>query len=211
MSIHLNQQSNLSHYFRRFIHICIPGWFYLLHQGVTWAHKLGISHQLSITMLIITLGICETIRQKYQIPVYGMRSYEKHRISAFFWTISAFAMLILALPPQWWNPIIWTLALIDPIMGETRAILTKIKTNNLSNLSFITYYPNTISIILGSIVASGIWLYLSPIPMPTTLILGIALLSSISERIKIFNIDDNFIITATQIISIITITSMKWI
>jgi hypothetical protein len=190
-----DKNKSFGHYLRRVIHlslVIIPILYYWYGDNVealTHVKKNNLLFELALFFLVT-----EVLRLWKGWIVIGQREYEKNRISAFAWgTIGTVIVLLVA--PQLGvagaaigAPLIWSLALVDPLMGEMRRF-------HFSNFLVAVSGITLVSIIWGACVA---WLgtpcWLLPIVIPLTIT---------SEWFKVPCVDDNFIMLVLPLLACI--------
>ncbi|MBT4069979.1 MAG: hypothetical protein HOL72_06110 [Euryarchaeota archaeon] len=110
------------HVLRRGIHLglsFIP--FIYFEFGKDFANMVGLNLPQFVSAIIIALIIAEAIRLKFSITIFGQREYEAHQVSALGWGAIGIGLVILMAPAEeyiW--PLILSLSLGDPLMGELR-------------------------------------------------------------------------------------------
>lgn len=114
----------LGHLLRRGVHvaIAITPWLYYTYGDLVgdWFHLT--SKQL-LWAIIAVVTFFEILRLKLGWTVFGQRQYEKKRISSFVWGVWSVCLVLLLAPDKKFAiPIIWSCALVDPIIGELRHI-----------------------------------------------------------------------------------------
>lgn len=166
-----------AHWYRRLIHLSMifcPIVYYYFGETIASFLRVPLFH----LMLLIGLFACiiEAIRLKRGKIFFGQRPYEKHQLSATFWsTISIIIVLVLA-PKHYALPIIACLCIGDPMLGEFRRYRVNV---------WITY--SVTYICLSLIWGLSVYYYHNPLWM-----LGIMPLVSIAaEYPSLRYIDDN--------------------
>lgn len=110
------------HILRRTIHIAmifIPFLYFEYGGTISSGINLELNQLVSILLLVIVLG--EAIRLKIGFTVFGQREYEAHQVSALAWGGLSICLVLLITPQQEYAyPLIISLALGDPFMGELR-------------------------------------------------------------------------------------------
>lgn len=110
------------HVVRRTIHIgmvLIP--FVYFTFGEQAAERLNVTLDQLVAGLALLLIAVEGLRLRLGITVFGQRAYESTQISALAWGGLAICMVLLLLPAEAYAwPLIVSLALGDPFMGELR-------------------------------------------------------------------------------------------
>lgn len=110
------------HILRRTIHlsmILIP-YVYFAH-GESVAESVDLTLQQVVASVILIALAAEAIRLKLGITIFGQRDYEAKQISALAWGAIGVGLVLLLVPHKAYAwPIIASLALGDPFMGELR-------------------------------------------------------------------------------------------
>ncbi len=110
------------HLLRRSIHlgmVAIP--FAYFEFGASIADSLRASVDQLVAGFVLVLLVVEMLRLRLGITVFGQRDYEAKQISALAWGGFAIGMVLLLTPePGYAWPLIVSLALGDPFMGELR-------------------------------------------------------------------------------------------
>ena len=110
------------HVLRRMIHLAIAGipWLYFT-QGESISELFSIEPIQLVSLVVIALVVFEAFRLKIGFTVFGQRDYEAKQVSALAWGGVAIGIALLALrEPEYAYPLIVSLALGDPILGELR-------------------------------------------------------------------------------------------
>lgn len=133
-----------AHYCRRLFHLSLllaPPIYFI------WLPKLFSQHTLKITIfvVIVLIMILEVVRYHRHFLFFGQRQYESTHISTFVWTIVPLLIVLRFAPMGYATAIIWTCALVDPLMGELR----------------INRVPAFILIPLGILVAGITWFFVA--------------------------------------------------
>jgi len=110
------------HLLRRSIHlgmVAIPVAYF--EFGASVADTLQASVDQLVAGFVLLLVVVEMLRLRLGITVFGQRDYEAKQISALAWGGFAIGMVLLLTPePGYAWPLIVSLALGDPFMGELR-------------------------------------------------------------------------------------------
>ena len=110
------------HVLRRSVHlgmVAIP--FAYFEFGPSVAETLQVSVDQLVAGFVLLLVVVEALRLRLGITVFGQRDYEANQISALAWGGFAIGMVLLLAPaPGYAWPLIVSLALGDPFMGELR-------------------------------------------------------------------------------------------
>lgn len=133
------------HVFRRAFHIgmsIIPFVYYEYAEKL--ADALSITELQLVSSLTLSLILVEALRLKMGITIFGQRDYESKQVSALAWGGIAVGLTFLVLSdyPELVWPLILSLSLGDPFLGELRR--KEIETKNV--------------FIIGSIFIALIWL-----------------------------------------------------
>lgn len=126
-STYNNKGGIYGHYLRRLIHIAmaILPWLYYWH-GSTTSHYLGMPRYEICLILLLFVFIFELIRLHKQWVLFGQRSYEANILSAVAWGSLGIVIVLLGSPEIGIKgaalglPLIWSLAFVDPLLGELR-------------------------------------------------------------------------------------------
>lgn len=76
--------------------------------------------------LVVLIAVLEALRLWSGVLVFGQRAYEARQVSALAWGAGAIAVVLWLAPEQglagaaFGLPIIWSLSLVDPLLGELR-------------------------------------------------------------------------------------------
>ncbi len=115
------------HWLRRCLHFGIAIVPYLYYwQGNNIANFIDLSRELIIGNIVVLILVLEVLRLWFGWTVFGQRSYEQSQISAFAWGGFSVGVTLLLAPKIGINgaaigaPLIWSLSLIDPLLGEAR-------------------------------------------------------------------------------------------
>ncbi len=111
------------HLFRRIFHISmtIIPWIYF-EYGDEISNMVNMERVQVVSTLVIFLVVIEMARLKFKITIFGQRDYESEQVSALAWGGFAMGITFLILPnsPEIVYPLVWSLSLGDPILGEMR-------------------------------------------------------------------------------------------
>ena len=110
------------HILRRSIHLAIAGipWLYFTH-GEAISDLISINAIQLVSLVVLGLVVFEAVRLKIGFTVFGQRDYEAKQVSALAWGGVAIGIALLALrEPDYAYPLIVSLALGDPVLGELR-------------------------------------------------------------------------------------------
>ena len=110
------------HVLRRGIHLAmsfLPFLFFEFGEDVADALSLTLEQVVSSVILIAIFG--EALRLKMGWTIVGQRSYEAKQVSALAWGALGVGMVFLLTPePEYAYPLILSLSLGDPLLGELR-------------------------------------------------------------------------------------------
>ncbi len=128
------------HIFRRLFHIgmvILPLIYYWhgvkIAESISNILGLSISLENILAFILIIIAIGEIIRLSMGITIFGQRVYEAKQISALAWGGVSVCFCLLLAPQGGYKgayiglPIIVTISLIDPFLGEMRKYLTSTK------------------------------------------------------------------------------------
>lgn len=74
-------------------------------------------------LIFIVLGVLlllEVVRLLFGWTVIGQRPHEAKQVSSFAWGVLAVSLVLLLAPQAYAVPIIWSCAIVDPLLGELR-------------------------------------------------------------------------------------------
>jgi len=110
------------HLLRRGIHVSMAALpFVFFEYGATFAGAVDLSVEQLVSAVILVVLVAEGIRLKLSITVFGQRAYEAHQISALAWGALGVGFVFLLAPTEAYAwPLVVSLALGDPLMGELR-------------------------------------------------------------------------------------------
>jgi hypothetical protein len=118
------------HIFRRLWHIiffmALPIIYYLVGQMISGENFIWPKRIVSAFCLVYML--LEIARLTVGFTCFGMRTYEAKQVSGNAWGVFSLCMVFLLAPTDWGGshpgaigiPLVWSLALGDPVLGETR-------------------------------------------------------------------------------------------
>ncbi len=115
------------HVARRLVHVgmaAIP-WAWYAH-GAALERTTGVPRDALLGGALLAIVALEALRIARGLTVFGMRAYEARQVSAVAWGGASLCLVLLFAPPigvagaAIGAPIIVTLALADPLMGELR-------------------------------------------------------------------------------------------
>ena len=110
------------HVLRRVIHLSmsfIPLLYFEFGEATADAVNLSLSQFVSVVILVAIVG--EALRLKFGVTIIGQRAYEAKQVSALAWGAIAVGMVLLLVPEKAYAyPLILSLSLGDPLLGEMR-------------------------------------------------------------------------------------------
>lgn len=110
------------HVLRRVIHLSmsfIPVLYFEFGEATADAVSLSLSQFVSVVILVAIVG--EALRLKFGVTIIGQRAYEAKQVSALAWGAVAVGMVLLLVPEkEYAYPLILSLSLGDPLLGEMR-------------------------------------------------------------------------------------------
>ena len=162
------------HIFRRSVHLLmflIPLMYYL--WGVYLENLIGIQKDVVVIIVVLIAGICEFIRVRIGVTIFGQRNYESKQVSALAWGGISIGTCLLFAPKGGLYfayiglPIIFSLTFIDPYLGELRRLGYSVNFIMLSGLAlaWIIWFacwnylgtPWWIALIMGPITIASEW------------------------------------------------------
>ena len=166
------------HVLRRFIHLgmsFLPWLYFQYGEDVADFVSLTLDEIVSTIIIVAVLG--ETLRLRMGWTIFGQRTYEARQVSALAWGAFAVGLVFLLTPdPAYAYPLILSLSLGDPLLGELRR--KGMTTNNV--------------ITLGMLGIAVIWLACAFwFETPWLLVLFIAPICVAAEWPRLTYIDDN--------------------
>lgn len=185
------------HLFRRGFHLgmsILP--FIYFEYADDLSEKLDLTNVQIVSAVTLLIILAEGLRLKLGITIFGQRDYESKQVSALAWGGFAIGLtfLLLSESPEYVWPLILSLSLGDPFLGELRR-------KGLESKSVIIY---------GSIFIAAIWLIcwnLVDTPIILALIMGPICVASEWPRLRW--IDDNA--TMLLIPLSLTILLLPWL
>src|SRR5210317_2031977 len=110
------------HVLRRGIHLSmsfLP--FIYFADGEDVANAVGVSLDRLVASIVLVALAGEGLRLRFGWTVFGQRDYEAHQIAALAWGAFGVGMVFLLAPTEAYAwPLILSLSLGDPLMGELR-------------------------------------------------------------------------------------------
>ena len=166
------------HVFRRSIHVgmsFLPLIFF--EYGESISELVGLTVPQFMSTMVFLLFLLEGLRLSFGITIYGQREYEARQISALGWGAFGIGMVFLLAPVEAYAwPIILSLSLGDPFLGEMRRRGIETRNVILSSVVFLFF------------VWVACWHFFSP---PLWLAFLFAPLCVASEWPRLRYIDDN--------------------
>lgn len=186
------------HLARRVFHVgmvAIPWAWYWHADGVEEA--LGQPREVLLGALM-ALGVgFELVRRHKGWTIFGQRAYEAHQFSAMAWGLVSvgltlqFAPAVGELGAAIGVPIIWSLSLVDPLMGELRR----------------AGRADSVVATLGMIVTAAVWLISGQLlGAPLWLAAVMAPLTVAAEWPRLRWIDDNATMTLAPLAAALALT-----
>jgi len=157
------------HIFRRGIHVgmaVIP--FVFFEWGQTIADTIGVEVPQVVSIIILAILAAEGIRLKLGITIFGQREYEAKQVSALAWGAFGVGVVFLLAPTEAYAwPLILSLALGDPFMGELRRRGTETRNVVIYSCLFISAIwiacwhffatPLWLAVIFGPLCVASEW------------------------------------------------------
>ena len=129
------------HIFRRMIHVgmVLLPWVYFDHGDVV-SDYFGLTLPQFVSSMVFLLFLLEGLRLTFGITIFGQREYEANQISALGWGAFGIGIVFLMAPiEQYAWPIILSLSLGDPFLGEMRRRGMTTKNVILSSTVFLFF------------------------------------------------------------------------
>ena len=158
------------HLFRRGFHIgmsILP--FLYFEYGKTISDFFSVNELQFVSAMIFALVLSEAVRLKLGITIFGQRDYESKQVSALAWGAFAVGMTFLVLSdyPELVWPLILSLSLGDPFLGEVRRKGLDSRTVFISGSIFIAAIwiasgyiletPYWMAIVMGPLCVAAEW------------------------------------------------------
>ena len=179
------------HVFRRMVHvgmIILPILYYFWDGLDFWVSLVfDFNSKQFVSLIAFLIIIVEIIRLRIGLVVFGQRDYESNQISAFFWGGFSICLVLLLSPEYGYEnsafgmPLIISLSLIDPLMGEMRRAKFSSKTVSIIgyigalliwiNCSIFLDTPLVIAPFVSAIVVASEWPRLTWIDDNATMLL----------------------------------------
>ena len=166
------------HLLRRGIHLSMIGIPYLyFSHGESVAEAIGVSLPQVVAGVVLIALLLEGVRLKIGLTVFGQRDYEANQVSALAWGAVGIGFVLLLVPEEAYAwPLIASLALGDPLMGELRR----------------KDFPDRQVMIYATLLILAIWLVaVVQFGTPIWLAILLAPVCMISEWPRLTYIDDN--------------------
>jgi len=166
------------HLLRRGIHLSMIGIPYLyFSHGESVAEAIGVSLPQVVAGVVLIALLLEGVRLKIGLTVFGQRDYEANQVSALAWGAVGIGFVLLLVPEEAYAwPLIASLALGDPLMGELRR----------------KEIPDRQVMIYATLLILAIWLVaVVQFGTPIWLAILLAPVCMISEWPRLTYIDDN--------------------
>ena len=166
------------HLLRRGVHLSMVGipYLYFVH-GESVADALSASLPQVVAGVVLIALALEGIRLKMGLTIFGQRDYEANLVSALAWGAVGVGFVLLLVPHEAYAwPLIASLALGDPLMGELRR-------KGIENRQVMIY---------ATLLILAIWLVaVAQFGTPLWLAIVLAPVCMISEWPRLTYIDDN--------------------
>jgi len=82
---------------------------------------VGLNLAQFVSAIVLLIIIAEAFRLKFSIVIFGQREYEAHQVSALGWGAIGIGLVMLMAPTEEYAwPLVLSLSLGDPLMGELR-------------------------------------------------------------------------------------------
>tara|TARA_B100001778_G_scaffold104257_2_gene85166 strand:- start:1730 stop:2347 length:618 start_codon:yes stop_codon:yes gene_type:complete len=158
------------HMFRRGFHIgmsIIPFIYFEFGEKIADYFSITVIQVVSFLTLVLVFG--EALRLKLGITIFGQRDYESKQVSALAWGGFAVGMTFLILPehPEFVWPLILSLSLGDPFLGEIRRMGLESKAVFLYGSIFIALIwiacsfqvdtPLWMAVVMGPLCVAAEW------------------------------------------------------
>ena len=128
------------HIFRRVVHLSmmIFPFLYYWHGDqiadiLSDSLKIELSREKFVTFILFFIIFVELIRLFFGITIFGQRTYEAKQFSALAWGGISICLCFLFAPLGGYKesyiglPIIFTISIVDPLLGETRKLMDSTK------------------------------------------------------------------------------------
>ena len=171
------------HLLRRTVHLAIvlvPVLYYWWGDSI--AATIDIPVRMIASIIGFTVLVMEGVRLRTGLVVYGQREYEARQPSALFWGVFSISLTVLIAPEAgvagaaYGAPVIWSLAIVDPALGEARRYGVGERQ----------------TVVLGFVLTTAIWLFAAfALGTPAFLAPLIAAITVAAERPRLTWLDDN--------------------
>ena len=166
------------HLLRRGVHLSMVGipYLYFAH-GENVADTVGVSLPQVVAGVVLFALVLEGLRLKLGLTVFGQRDYEANQVSALAWGAVGVGFVLLLVPHEAYAwPLIASLALGDPLMGELRR-------KDMANRQVMVY---------STLLILAIWLVsVAQFGTPVWMAFILAPVCMIAEWPRLTYIDDN--------------------
>ncbi len=191
---HITAGGLTGHLLRRLIHLIFGPllcWLYYYHSA-TLSQWLNLSSTEFLIGLFGVTAVVEIARIHLAFLPMGMRDFEDRQISSAAWALFGFFIVFLFLnKPNYAVPIVFSLALVDPTIGELKRVVSK-------RFAYIS----------GAIVALLVWLAFSwYFQFPVWLAVMMAPITVFSEWCAKRHLDDNFTMLVFPLIAVLLVRS----
>ena len=128
------------HIFRRVVHLSmmIFPFLYYWHGNqiaeiLSDSLNMELSREKFVTFILFFIIFAELIRLFFGITIFGQRTYEAKQFSALAWGGISICLCFLFAPLGGYKesyiglPIIFTISIVDPLLGETRKLMDSTK------------------------------------------------------------------------------------
>ena len=128
------------HIFRRVVHLSmmIFPFLYYWHGDqiadiLSDSLNMELSREKFVTVILFFIIFVELIRLFFGITIFGQRTYEAKQFSALAWGGISICLCFLFAPLGGYKesyiglPIIFTISIVDPLLGETRKLMDSTK------------------------------------------------------------------------------------
>ncbi|HLB56502.1 MAG TPA: hypothetical protein VJK30_04155 [Coxiellaceae bacterium] len=182
----------IAHIARRIFHasmIIVPFFYYyffISHFSEKYLH-------LAILAFIFLVFLFEKLRIRMKLVLFAQKLHEASRISAFAWTMLSLGIILFFAPVYFAMPIIFTCAIVDPLLGEMRL-------RNFNKKNVIT---------AGIFVAFIIWIIFSAIyHFPFWFGIILAPVSIAAEWPNLKWIDDNAMMLILPLLAVMILKTL---
>ena len=176
-----------AHAARRIFHMCAPAFLaYYLFPKDMWG--LGVTPEISVLTVLAIVLIFEAARLARGQTYFGLRTYEKHQMSAYAWAAIGITLAFLFFPPVFVICAVVGMGWVDPLIGELRRHWKRA----YPTLPFVVYF----------LIVMGCLQLFSDINLFAQVFLG-CLAAVIAIRIeawKVWHVDDDFLMLIIPLI-----------